>query len=102
MPIRIKQLRCKVTVKTASAKSPLHKDEKAPRPEMLFALPQGASAMETAPSPGETATEERDAQKQSGGTRSPAEPRRADPKQVADRVYELMRDEIRLTRLRGG
>jgi hypothetical protein len=59
-----------------------------PRPTLNFAQPPGLPKAGGAPEPSQTATEGRDATAQPG----PA-PRMADARAVADRVYELMKQE---------
>lgn len=79
------------------------KSPEAPRPTMLFALPNAPVVMETGGEPSRTAKGER--QQNEGRTEKDAppaaQPTRADAKTVADRVYDLMREEIRLSKLRG-
>jgi len=69
---------------------------------MAFALPQSSETGEQ--SGGKTATEarEQDMIAQEATRHIAAKGRRADPRMVADRVYDLMREEARLTRSRGG
>ena len=57
---------------------------------MAFAPAPGLAKSGGAPEPSQTATEGRDA-----NTTAPTpSPRRADPRAVADRVYELMKQEL--------
>jgi len=90
MPVHIRRLRCLVTVKTGGRDAPVaHHPEGPKRPSLHFALPEPARVVPTqsqevvAPEPEQ-------------------EVRKADPRAVADRVYELMRQEIALSRQRGG
>lgn len=74
----------------------LHQDAHVPRPSMAFAIPSPAARAETMPEPSQTATDQQEAGK--GGPQA----RGADARAVAERVYDLMRDEIRLARERAG
>lgn len=98
MPIRIKQLTARVTVKTGGKHGALHKSERPVRPALHFAQPVAQTPAETSPDPSEMATEDTGS---AAGAKSKPAPSRADPRQVADRVYELMSEEMRLGRLRG-
>jgi len=64
---------------------------------MAFAQPEPAPRGETAPEPSQTATEP----SEEGTERQiKASPGKADPRAVADRVYDLMKEELSLGRLR--
>ena len=102
MAITIKQLNCRVTVKVGGKEGALHKNEGPPRPSMAFAVPKGGASQETGEAPSKTATEDEQRFLVAGKKGPDAKPKRADPQMVANRVYDLMREEIRLARLRGG
>ncbi len=75
----------------------MNPDARAPRPSMAFIPVQGLAKVGGSPLPSHTATEEH-----GPGTTNPA-PRHADPKAVADKVYELMKHELsHLRRFSGG
>lgn len=65
---------------------------------MEYALPVAEELAHGEPDPNKTATEGKGA----ASGRGPISAKKADPKQVADRVYELMKKEILLGRERGG
>jgi hypothetical protein len=100
MPVRIKQLRCRVTVKTGGKSRPvMHKDERRPTPSLAFAMPASQPKLESAgQEPSASATKERGA---AAGRKTALDPRRVDPKLVADRVYDLMMKELVLAAQRG-
>jgi hypothetical protein len=95
--INIARLVCNVTVKTGEKKSPLSKDAKAQRPDMHYRTAEPHKGGQSPASPSETATED----KGPAAGKSEVSASGADPHKVADRVYELMKQEIRLGRLRG-
>ncbi len=101
MAVRIKQLRCRVTVRTGGKQSTvLHQPEKAAKPSMTFAMaPPEPHSEAVQVEPSATAT-------QSGGSsvRRHASPNvtKADVRAVSERVYELMREEIRRGKERHG
>jgi hypothetical protein len=64
---------------------------------MAFVEQEPAPRAETAPEPSQTATEPSE---EGTGQQVKASPGKADPRAVADRVYDLMREEISLGRLR--
>jgi len=99
MPTRIRKLTCKIRVRSGRKASLLHKPEKAPHPVMEFAMPAVESAPPGQPAPSQTATQERGGA--TGEHKAKPSARRADPKAVADRVYELMRQEILDAQRRG-
>lgn len=98
MAIRIKNLTCRVRVKVVDTKPRVHKDPKPIRPGMVFALAKPLTTNDSTPEPSQMATEER-------GAAAAGKPQLTmesiDPKQVADRVYELMQREVQLARARG-
>lgn len=100
MPVHIKRLRCRVTVKTGGRDAPAaHHPEGPKRPSLHFALPEPEPRAEaTPPEPAHPVKQE----PQAAAPQSEPEVRKADPRAVADRVYELMRQEIALSRQRGG
>ena len=100
MPIRLKKLSCRVKVRTKSTEPIQHRTSPAQKPRLQFALPVGQERVETSPEPTKMATEERGLG--SGEQKPKAAPRKADPRAVADRVYELMMQEMRLARQRSG
>ncbi len=100
MPVNIRRLRCRVMVKTGGRDAPVaHHSEGPKRPSLHFALPEPEPRAEAVPpEPANPVREEPQAV-----TPGPEqEVRKADPRAVADRVYELMRQEIALSRQRGG
>lgn len=100
MAIRIKRLHCRVMVKTGGKSRPiLAKDEKRPTPSLAFAMPSARPRTEGAgQEPAASAIEEKGA---AAGRKPRIDPRRVDPKLVADRVYDLMMKELHLARERG-
>ena len=97
MAISIARLVCNVTVKTGEKKSPLNKDAKAQRPDLQFRAPESPKGGQAPASPAETATES----KGPAAGQHEVSAAGADPLKVAERVYDLMKQEIRLGRLRG-
>jgi hypothetical protein len=80
----------------------LGQDEKHARPEMAFALPAPQPGGEGGPEPSQTATENGGgAEAGEIGPKPAPAPQQADARAVADRVYELMKQEVVLARLRG-
>jgi hypothetical protein len=73
----------------------LHQDAHVPRPSMSFAMPAPAPRAESVPEPSQTASDQQEAD------RPVPQARGADAQAVAERVYDLMREEIRLSRQRG-
>jgi hypothetical protein len=104
MPVHIRRLRCRVTVRTGGRTgTATHRSEGPHRPSMHFALPEPAPRGEsTRPEPAQTVTEHAAAQEASPTPELKATVNKADPRAVADRVYELMKQEILLGRQRGG
>lgn len=91
--MKIKNLRCQVKVIRASKKA-LHRPESASKPAKTFELPLIQSPM-LVPVEQETVSET--------GVGEAVKPLATpDPRAVADRVYDLMREETRLGRLRSG
>ncbi len=74
------------------------REQRAPTPALVFAIPAKTAASEGPAAPSQTATEDRGAAAKQG---SGAAPGQADPRAVADRVYELMREEMEHSVLRG-
>lgn len=99
MPVHIRRLRCRVTVKTGERDAPVaHHPEGPKRPSLHFALPEPAPRAEAAPPEPARVVPAQEA----AAPEPEQEVRKADPRAVADRVYELMRQEIALSRQRGG
>jgi hypothetical protein len=98
MPLTIKTLKATIRVKNSRQESSLHQPAKPARPSLEYALPVGEELAHGEPDPNKTATEGKGA----ASGRSPISAKNADPKMVADRVYELMKREILLGRDRGG
>jgi hypothetical protein len=78
----------------------LHQDEPPARPALAFSLALPPLLREGGPEPSQTTTE---AGSEGAATRAQpdASPSPVDARSVADRVYDLAREEIRLARLRG-
>lgn len=104
MPVHIRRLRCRVTVKSGGREaSATHRSEGANRPSMHFVLPEPAPRSEaTRPEPSQTVTEHAQAVEAAPTPEAKTTINKADPKMVADRVYELMKQEIVQGRRRGG
>src|SRR3954454_14797549 len=98
MALTIKTLRVTVKVKSKQRGSPLHQPARADRPSMEYAMPVPDEIVHGEPDPNKTAT----LGKGAASNRAPISAKNADPKKVADRVYELMRREIILGKDRGG
>lgn len=98
MPTRIKQLHCRVRVKTGGNQQAHQPAARPVQPALTFAMPQAEPRGESGPEPSQTATQQRG---QTSDAQPAADPAHVDPQQVADRVYELMREEIRHGRNRG-
>jgi len=98
MAVRIQNLICRVNVRTKTPYGVLHQDVKPPRPTLAYARVTVAPPMETGPAPSETATQPTDAARQRKRRIAPG---MADARAVAERVYDIMKEEARLTRLRG-
>jgi hypothetical protein len=98
MPITIKTLRTTVKVKSQQRGSPLHQSARAERPSMDYAMPIAEATIQGEPDPNKTAT----LGKGAASNRKPISAKNADPKKVADRVYELLKSEIVLGQDRGG
>jgi len=99
MAIRIRNLTCRVTVSKGRKSDTLQRGEQPARPSLAFTQPEPAPHGETGPEPSRTVTEARET---AGEKRQrKASPDKADPRAVADRVYDLMKEEISLARLRG-
>ena len=98
MPLKINRLNVTIKVKGKRREMPLHKDQKAERVTLNYALPVAQQQSHTDALPADTATEGRG----SASEKPTVSAKRADPRQVADRVYELMKQEIRLAKQRHG
>ena len=97
MAVRIKNLICRVNVRKGTPSTTLHQEERPARPAMAFAGPFPEPPAESGPAPSQTATQS----VAENGRRSKRRPAKADARAVADRVYSLMKEEARLTKLRG-
>lgn len=95
MSIRINQLRCRVNVTGKRPKSTLNQNVDKDKPSMTFALPLIQARAEQPFEPMETSSSTSNVDEQVEQAAA------VDPRQVADRVYELMKREIQLGRLRG-
>ncbi len=97
--LSIRTLNCRVTVATKKKRSPTAATAGPTQPSMAYREAPSASTGQSDPPEAETVAETPApaAAKPTGGN-----VRSADPQQVADRVYEIVRDEIRLNRLRRG
>lgn len=101
MPVHVRRLRCRVTVRTGRRAGPIaHHPEGPARPSMHFVLPEPTPRGEAVhPEPSQTVTEHPKAADAPAPVR---DVKKADPKAVADRVYDLMKQEIIDARRRGG
>lgn len=98
MPLRVKKLIARVRVRKGRQGNLLQQSEGPARPGMAFARPTPELSAEAGSVPSQTASESHISEERQEAT---ATPRRADARAVADRVYELMKEELRLSRLRG-
>src|SRR4051812_18234576 len=98
MPLTINTLRSTVKVKKRRRESSLHQSAQPVRPSMDYAMPAAQVTGEGDAPPSQTATENSGASAGRGYT----SPKSADPRKVAERVYELMRQEAILDRMRKG
>ena len=100
MSIKIGRLHCRVTVKTGGkSRAMMHKDETRPKPSLAFAVTAPQPRLESAgQEPSAGGSKERGA---AAGHKTKLDPRRVDPKLVADRVYDLMMKELTLAAQRG-
>jgi hypothetical protein len=97
MPANINVLRCRIRVTNVPQGSIEHQTANVERPSLHFVQPGGSETSHGDARPSQTATEDRNA----ATNRESISPRSADPKQIADRVYELMVREVKLGRARG-
>ncbi|RYG44015.1 hypothetical protein EON79_15810 [bacterium] len=96
--LNIRKLTVNVKVTKAPAESPLGREPKAARPGLLYAAPKPSMVGQA------TALGEAGATQAAGKGDAPvagAGAGAADPVKVADRVYNLMMEELRLNRSRG-
>ena len=98
MSLNIRRLVCTVTIQTGEKKSPLNKDAKAPRPDLQFRTPPARQPGQAGPVGADSATESKGA----AAGKETVSAAGVDPSRVADRVYEIMKAEVRLDRLRNG
>lgn len=89
--IKVRHLRCVVTVRSGSAGAARHKDGCPQRPSLDFAMPVPVAGLEEGFELGESASE---VGGEMGGAGQDALARRADARAVADRVYALMKREV--------
>jgi len=91
-------LTCRITLKGKEGKSPTFQDAAPKNVDLQFrAAPSKAAQTPTTPAESATGEEGRDVVTRENKPRVVADPHR-----VADRVYELIKDEIRNGRLRQG
>ena len=85
-------------------RGPLGQDQSYAVPAMAFVLPPPQPAGDAGQEPSQTGAEAGGGGTAPGETQpaAPPEPGKADARAVADRVYELMKQEILLARQRGG
>ncbi|MBC8064994.1 MAG: hypothetical protein H7Y17_09200 [Chlorobia bacterium] len=83
-------------MKTGKEQSPLNKDAQAKKPSMNLASAPSKGSVEGQPVPSDTATQ---GKMQGDDTPSAL---RVDPQKVAEKVYELMKQEVILGRMRRG
>jgi len=97
MGVRIRNLVCRVTVRKGRKTDTLHRGGQPQQPSMAFVHPAPESRAETAPEPSQTATEPSE---EGTDRQRKAAPGAADVRAVTDRVYDLMKEELSLGRLR--
>ena len=96
MPVTIDRLFSTVTVRSDDAGPMQNRQQGEDRPSMTFVGPSGSEGMQSEQVHAQgTADAAGDAPRRRGMS-----PRQADPKKVADRVYELMVEELRQARWR--
>jgi hypothetical protein len=93
MPIRIKRLKCQVSVSSHESGGILQKPTQAHRPVLVYEVPP--------PIQEETSSTIEDRQDEEAGASSGRTPAGPDPNAVAARVFDLMRREFMLQRERG-
>lgn len=98
MAITIARMQCVVRVTTGESHPLQHGGQAPDRPSLEYAMPMAEHTAETGPVPNRTATEGRGP----ASGKSPISPSKVDPRKVTDRVYELMKQEIRMGQMRGG
>jgi len=98
MAVHIRNLVCRVTVKGKRQADALQRSEQPQRPSLTFLQPEPPAQAETPPVPSQMATQQSEHGTEQGRKPSPGD---ADPRAVADRVYELMKEELSMGRLRG-
>ena len=96
MAVHIRNLVCRVSVRGKRKADSLHRGEQPQRPSLTFLQPE--PPVQAQPLPSQTATEQSEHGAQQLGKPSPSD---ADPRAVADRVYDLMKEELSIGRLRG-
>lgn len=97
MPVHIDTLRCRVSVVTKARGEIEHQTPRSERPSLEYVMPMTEESGTADALPGEMANEGITAASES----ETVDAATADPKQVADRIYEIMKQEARLGRMRG-
>ena len=96
-----------MTVSKGQKEAPVQPGAKAPKPSLDFAMPTPQPRTEGRPETSQLATEGRagqpgEGQWQAESERVPTMGQGVDTRAVADRVYELMKQELALSRERSG
>jgi hypothetical protein len=98
MGIHIKTLSLKVRVERSRSRRSLNAAVGSVRPSMNYAMPMAEAASNNLPpEPSRMASEQRSP----AGDHTPVSPSNVDASKVAERVYELMKQEAYLAQLRG-
>jgi len=98
MPIHINRLNCRVTIRRTGKRAKLHQDEAPSQPSLSFAMPVMPQRVEGEPSPDEMHSgAQEEAYNPHARQQTPVTARG-----VADRVYELMTQEIKQAQQRSG
>lgn len=100
MQLRIRRLECNVTIRTGQRRDITQGPQGPENPSMAYAMPFGGLGGESSAPPGEMALGDNAAS--SGQSQQSTSASAADPRAVAERVYDLMKDEVRLEKLRSG
>jgi hypothetical protein len=95
---RIKKLKSRVTITSQSSTGPLHGNIGPTRPSLQFAQAPPAPRDGTMNLPEESGTEGKGSASQS----DPISAKNIDPKKVSDRVYDLMKEDLIISRMRRG
>lgn len=94
---KIRKLKSKITISAVASGQSEARGEPA-QPSLRFAQPTPASSGGEVETPSQTATEG----KVGTGYTAPISAKSADPNKVAERVYDLMKEELRIGRIRRG